>query len=144
MFLLSSNKKEHLLFFFFSIFGLHNLVSLGIIWLLSQVPPAELENVLQSSPKILDAAVIPWVSKSCNQKLNKVKNKLFIGTKILSRTVVCLLMIVVFSHCCRFPQEDAGQIPVALVVRQPGCDISETEVMDYVAQQVYFAPNFFD
>nr|CAD1819992.1 unnamed protein product [Ananas comosus var. bracteatus] len=59
-----------------------------------QVPPAELEHVLQSSPKILDAAVIPY------------------------------------------PHEEAGQIPVALVVRQPGCDISETEVMDYVAQQV--------
>uniref|UniRef100_A0ACD6A2Q8 Uncharacterized protein n=1 Tax=Avena sativa TaxID=4498 RepID=A0ACD6A2Q8_AVESA len=59
-----------------------------------QVPPAELELVLQSSPEILDAAVMPY------------------------------------------PDEDAGQIPMALVVRQPGSKVTEAQVMEHVAKQV--------
>lgn len=35
-----------------------------------------------------------------------------------------------------YPQEDVGQIPVAFVVRKPGSNLSEAEVMDYVAKQV--------
>lgn len=37
----------------------------------------------------------------------------------------------------RYPQEDVGQIPMAFVVRQPGSNLSEWQVMDYVAKQVY-------
>ncbi|CAM0875966.1 unnamed protein product [Alopecurus aequalis] len=59
-----------------------------------QVPPAELELVLQSLPEILDAAVMPY------------------------------------------PDEEAGQIPMALVVRQPGSKVTEAQVMEHVAKQV--------
>ncbi|CAL1405775.1 unnamed protein product [Linum trigynum] len=59
-----------------------------------QVPPAELEALLQSNPKIADAAVIPY------------------------------------------PDDDAGQIPMAFVVRKPGSQLTEAEVMDFVAKQV--------
>ncbi|KAF6148940.1 hypothetical protein GIB67_028777 [Kingdonia uniflora] len=59
-----------------------------------QVPPAELEHLLQSHPEIADAAVIPY------------------------------------------PDDEAGQIPMAFVVRGPGRSVSEAEVMDFVAKQV--------
>ncbi|XP_021800974.1 4-coumarate--CoA ligase-like 9 isoform X3 [Prunus avium] len=59
-----------------------------------QVPPAELEPILQSHPDIADAAVIPY------------------------------------------PDEEAGQIPMAYVVRKPGSNINEAAVMDFVAKQV--------
>lgn len=59
-----------------------------------QVPPAELEHVLQSMPEIADAAVIPY------------------------------------------PNEEAGQIPMAYVVRKPGSTISATQIMELVARQV--------
>ncbi|KAL3512574.1 hypothetical protein ACH5RR_025291 [Cinchona calisaya] len=59
-----------------------------------QVPPAELEHLLQSIPEIADAAVIPY------------------------------------------PDEEAGQIPMAYIVRKPGSHITEKQIMDFVAQQV--------
>lgn len=34
------------------------------VWNKSQVPPAELEHILQSHPDIADAAVIPYVSRN--------------------------------------------------------------------------------
>ncbi|OMP11430.1 AMP-dependent synthetase/ligase [Corchorus capsularis] len=61
-----------------------------------QVPPAELEQLLHSHPKIADAAVIPY------------------------------------------PDEEAGQIPMAYVVRNSGSSITEAEVMDFVAKQACF------
>ncbi|KAL8056545.1 hypothetical protein ABFX02_04G126000 [Erythranthe guttata] len=59
-----------------------------------QVPPAELEHLLQSIPEIADAAVIPY------------------------------------------PDEDAGQIPMAYIVRKPGSTITATEIMDFIEKQV--------
>ncbi|KDP30952.1 hypothetical protein JCGZ_11328 [Jatropha curcas] len=59
-----------------------------------QVPPAELEQLLQSNPEIADAAVVPY------------------------------------------PDEDAGQIPMAYIVRKPGRNITEAQVMDFIAKQV--------
>ncbi|KAJ0047985.1 hypothetical protein Pint_15658 [Pistacia integerrima] len=59
-----------------------------------QVPPAELEHLLQSNPEIADAAVIPY------------------------------------------PDEEAGQIPMAFVVRRPGSNITAAQVMDFIAKQV--------
>ncbi|PQQ17354.1 4-coumarate--CoA ligase-like 9 [Prunus yedoensis var. nudiflora] len=59
-----------------------------------QVPPAELEPIIQSHPDIADAAGIPY------------------------------------------PDEEAGQIPMAYVVRKPGSNINEAAVMDFVAKQV--------
>ncbi|CAN1267955.1 4-coumarate--CoA ligase-like 9 [Linum perenne] len=68
-----------------------------------QVPPVELEQLLQSNPKIADAAVIPYPA-NCG--------------------------------ICRYPDEDAGQIPMAFVVRKPGLNLTEAEVMEFVAKQV--------
>ncbi|RLM87564.1 4-coumarate--CoA ligase-like 7 isoform X1 [Panicum miliaceum] len=59
-----------------------------------QVPPAELELILQTLPGVVDAAVMPY------------------------------------------PHEEAGQIPVALVVRQPGSKVTEAQIMDHVAKRV--------
>ncbi|KAJ9163869.1 hypothetical protein P3X46_023496 [Hevea brasiliensis] len=59
-----------------------------------QVPPVELEQLLQSNPEIADAAVIPY------------------------------------------PDEEAGQIPMAYVVRKPGSNITEAQTMDFIAEQV--------
>ncbi|KAJ4960590.1 hypothetical protein NE237_020500 [Protea cynaroides] len=59
-----------------------------------QVPPAELERLLQSHPEIADAAVIPY------------------------------------------PDEDGGQIPMAYTVRKPGSNLTEAQVMDFIAKQV--------
>ncbi|KAI8019024.1 4-coumarate--CoA ligase-like 9 [Camellia lanceoleosa] len=59
-----------------------------------QVPPVELEQLLQSNPEIADAAVIPY------------------------------------------PDEEAGQIPMAFVVRKPGSNISEAQIIDFIARQV--------
>ncbi|XP_042501609.1 4-coumarate--CoA ligase-like 9 [Macadamia integrifolia] len=59
-----------------------------------QVPPAELEHLLQSHPEITDAAVIPY------------------------------------------PDEGGGQIPMAYTVRKPGSNLTEAQVMDFIAKQV--------
>ncbi|KAH7680860.1 Acyl-CoA synthetase protein [Dioscorea alata] len=59
-----------------------------------QVAPVELEQVLNSSPDILEAAVVPY------------------------------------------PDEFAGQIPMAFVVRRPGSNLSEADVMKFVAELV--------
>ncbi|RWR72061.1 AMP-dependent synthetase and ligase family protein [Cinnamomum micranthum f. kanehirae] len=59
-----------------------------------QVPPAELEQLLQSHQEIADAAVIPY------------------------------------------PDEEAGQIPMAYVVRKAGSTLTEAQVMDFTAKQV--------
>ncbi|XP_072964274.1 4-coumarate--CoA ligase-like 5 [Typha angustifolia] len=59
-----------------------------------QVPPAELEHILQSHPEIADAAVIPY------------------------------------------PDEEAGQIPMAFIVRKPNSIVTDKQVMDFTAEQV--------
>ncbi|XP_068651910.1 4-coumarate--CoA ligase-like 9 [Aristolochia californica] len=59
-----------------------------------QVAPAELEQLLQSHPEIVDAAVIP------------------------------------------FPDEEAGQLPMAFVVKRTDSTLNQTQVMSFVARQV--------
>ncbi|CAA3003491.1 4-coumarate-- ligase-like 9 [Olea europaea subsp. europaea] len=67
-----------------------------------QVPPAELEHLLQSIPEIEDAAVIPY------------------------------------------PDEEAGQIPMAYIVRKPGNNITSAQIMDLIAKQAcLFVFNFY-
>lgn len=39
----------------------------------------------------------------------------------------------------RYPDEDAGQIPLAFVVRKPGSNITAAQVMEFVAKQVCFS-----
>ena len=36
----------------------------------------------------------------------------------------------------RYPDEEAGQVPMAIVVRQPKSNLGESEVMDFIAKQV--------
>lgn len=59
-----------------------------------QVPPAELEHLLNSHPDVVEAAVVP------------------------------------------FPDEEAGQVPAAFVVRRSGSDIDESQIKDFIAKQV--------
>ncbi|KAL3526159.1 hypothetical protein ACH5RR_014531 [Cinchona calisaya] len=59
-----------------------------------QVPPAELEHLLQCHPDIAEAAVIPY------------------------------------------PDEEAGQVPMAFVVKQPQSSLDEAQVIEYIAKQV--------
>ncbi|KAM3306892.1 4-coumarate-CoA ligase-like 9 [Capsicum chacoense] len=59
-----------------------------------QVAPAELEQLLQSHPEILDAAVIPY------------------------------------------PDEEAGQLPMAFVVRRPQSTLDKEQVIDFISKQV--------
>ncbi|KAG8365935.1 hypothetical protein BUALT_Bualt17G0023700 [Buddleja alternifolia] len=74
-----------------------------------QVAPAELEDLLLSHPAILDAAVIPY-----------------------AQLLRCSFLFYLLSY----PDEDAGQLPAAFVVRQAGSTINESQIMDFVAQQV--------
>jgi 4-coumarate--CoA ligase len=37
---------------------------------------------------------------------------------------------------CSYPDEDAGQLPMAFIVRKPGSNLTEQQVMDFVAKQV--------
>ncbi|CAN4091791.1 unnamed protein product [Withania somnifera] len=59
-----------------------------------QVAPAELEQLLQSHPAIVDAAVIPY------------------------------------------PDEEAGQLPMAFVVRRPQSTLNKEQVIDFISKQV--------
>ncbi|XVF85208.1 hypothetical protein PTKIN_Ptkin17bG0099500 [Pterospermum kingtungense] len=43
---------------------------------------------------------------------------------------------IVESAVVPFPDEEAGQLPVAFVVRQPGSNIDESQIKDFVAQKV--------
>ncbi|KAG5613738.1 hypothetical protein H5410_013562 [Solanum commersonii] len=59
-----------------------------------QVAPAELEQLLQSHPEIVDAAVIPY------------------------------------------PDEEAGQLPMAFVVRRPQSALDKEQVIDFISKQI--------
>lgn len=41
----------------------------------------------------------------------------------------------------RYPDEEAGQIPMAFVVRNPGSNIGEAQVIGFMAKQVTFLPD---
>ncbi|CAK9176277.1 unnamed protein product [Ilex paraguariensis] len=84
-----------------------------------QVPPAELEHLLQSVPEIADAAVIPG-AKTEKKRGRKI---IWIGVGLLELEV-------------RYPDEEAGQIPMAYIVRKPGSNISDAQIMNFIAKQV--------
>ncbi|RWW82437.1 hypothetical protein BHE74_00009116 [Ensete ventricosum] len=71
-----------------------------------QVTPSELEAVLLAHPHILDVAVVPDV-----------------------------LIIVVGIHC-RLEDEEAGEVPMAYVVRSPESHLTSEEIIQFVAAQV--------
>lgn len=66
--------------------------------------------------------------QSCRQSTYKQQHPTFCKTTL--NYLVCCRLI------CRYPHEEAGQIPVALVVRQPGSKVTEAQVMDHVAKRV--------
>ena len=37
-----------------------------------------------------------------------------------------------------YPDKEAGQVPMACVVRQRHCSLAEAEILDFVAKQVLF------
>lgn len=50
-----------------------------------------------------------------------------------------LFLVVIFSRNIvnyRYPDEQAGEIPMAYVVRRPGCALSAEQVMEFVAKTV--------
>lgn len=51
------------------------------------------------------------------------------------RSGMCMIWVV---GCFRFPDREVGQFPMAYVVRKPGCNLSETGVMDFVGKQVWY------
>uniref|UniRef100_A0A251U148 Putative AMP-dependent synthetase and ligase family protein n=1 Tax=Helianthus annuus TaxID=4232 RepID=A0A251U148_HELAN len=79
-----------------------------------QVPPAELERYLQSIPDVVDAAVPPAELERYLQSIPDVVDAAVIP----------------------YPDEEAGQIPMAYVVRKPGSKISEAQIMEITAKQV--------
>lgn len=86
---------------------------------LCQVAPAELESVLLSHPLIVDAAVIPYDP-----------HRLFSLLFSFSLTFLC------GKKCCRVEDEETGQIPMAYVVRAAGSQLTEDQVIQFVAGQV--------
>ncbi|KAL5991111.1 hypothetical protein ACLOJK_012017 [Asimina triloba] len=54
----------------------------------------------------------------------------------ITRTVVGLIVGIIITRNDRFPDEEAGQIPMAFVVRKPGSNLNDLQVMDFVAKQV--------
>lgn len=48
--------------------------------------------------------------------------------------------LYIFYHD-RFPDEEAGQIPMAFIVRKPGSSLGEQQVVDFVAKQVFVIPS---
>ncbi|CAL5390096.1 unnamed protein product [Camellia sinensis] len=72
----------------------HGELWVGGPYIMKGVAPVELENLLQTHPHIVDAAVVPY------------------------------------------PDEEAGQVPMAFVVRQPESTIDESQIKDLIARQV--------
>jgi len=85
------------------------------------VAPAELESVLLSHPLIVDAAVIPY-------------DTLSLFSFLFSLSLCDFLMWK--KKCCRVEDEETGQIPMAYVVRAAGSQLSEDQVIQFVASQV--------
>jgi hypothetical protein len=49
-----------------------------------------------------------------------------------------LFLLIVCYLGSRYPDEEAGQIPMAFVVRKPGSNITEAQVINLIAKQVRF------
>ncbi|KAL4193576.1 hypothetical protein AMTRI_Chr06g177440 [Amborella trichopoda] len=90
-----------------------------------QVAPADLEDVLLSHPEIANAAVVPGDKLFCCQK-----------EWIKSRASIRLHHLLIITADGWYPDEEAGQIPMAFVVRKPQSFLSEAQVMDFIAKQV--------
>ncbi|KAF9611140.1 hypothetical protein IFM89_027195 [Coptis chinensis] len=104
-----------------------------------QVPPTKLEHLLQSHLEIVDVALILYVF----DKFNFVILLLLTYVKMLDNLVPpAELEHLLQSHpeiadvaLILYPDEEAGQIPMAFVVRKPGSNLSAAQVMEFVAKQ---------
>jgi acyl-coenzyme A synthetase/AMP-(fatty) acid ligase len=38
----------------------------------------------------------------------------------------------------RYPDEEAGQVPIAFVVRRPGSDLNENQIIDFMSDKVNY------
>lgn len=38
----------------------------------------------------------------------------------------------------RSPDEEAGQVPIAFVVRRPGRELNENQIKDFISEKVYY------
>lgn len=50
-------------------------------------------------------------------------------------------MLFMYGFCCvsqRFPDKEAGQYPMAYVVRKHESNLTEKHVIDFISKQVYF------
>ena len=89
-----------------------------------QIAPADLEAVLVEHPEIVDVAVTSWVLTS-------------LGTDVSWSAVTHLNLIPrICVSIDSAEDEEAGEIPVAFVVRKSGSGLSCTQVMEYVSKQV--------
>lgn len=88
--------------------------------------PAELEALLLTHPDILDAAVIPYFILIYQ---NFVKLWSYFWSQLI-------LKMHTYSDECRYPDNEAGQIPMAYLVRKDGGNITEKTVMAFIARQV--------
>ncbi|CAG7862512.1 hypothetical protein BRARA_B00067 [Brassica rapa] len=50
--------------------------------------------------------------------------------------VTCVFLTRTLIKFSRFPDEDAVEIPMAFIVRKPGSNLNEAQVIDFVAKQV--------
>ncbi|KAJ3671457.1 hypothetical protein LUZ60_007536 [Juncus effusus] len=71
-----------------------------------------------------------------NRLKELIKYKAYQVAPVELEHVLQSLTEIVDAAVMPFPHEEAGQIPVALVVRQEGSTITESEVINYVAKQV--------
>lgn len=97
-----------------------------------QVAPAELEGLLLSHPEILDAVVVPWVSFHLIFSCHKIRlNFHSIYTQISSFR--SWFMQYIYS---RLPDDQAGEVPIAYVVRSAQSSLTEKIVQKFITQQV--------
>lgn len=57
-------------------------------------------------------------------------------TCVLNSLCNCVFLTRTLIKFSRFPDEDAGEIPMAFIVRKPGSNLNEAQIIDFVAKQV--------
>ncbi|RWW63023.1 hypothetical protein BHE74_00029825 [Ensete ventricosum] len=92
------------------------------------------------------SSVITWVScrfhrrswSTCYSRYQESLMQLWFRTSLPASVFSWLLSSTYHSLSAnhRYPDAEAGQIPVAFIVRQPGHDLTEAQVMGFVAEKV--------
>jgi len=95
-----------------------------------QVAPAELEGILSTHPDINDVAVTSWV-----KKIDYIYYAYCFFQFCSKRTRKCTLTLK-SEHERRYPDEEAGEIPMACVVRTLGNKIREEDIISFMENKV--------